>query len=278
LYDAISWGDHGALSISAAMGRGLRSLEATSLSQNESTPLGRITSYELGVVLRRSELWGWFKGRAIGFQTNVDNDLVFDEGSGRNVFAGETSRRGGLLAGTLETGSGLAANASATYTHAVFGANIPPTYQYYNSDRVPGKAVPYVPPVVARADLTYHWKLGDAVVRHGAGASFVSPRPLPQSQRSDTVFTIDASTSARWKGVELALSVENLLDRRYALAEYNFSSWFPQTSGTEFPTRVPTRQVSPGSPRALSLTLTLFFDELLPHPHHPGEPKEKETP
>jgi outer membrane receptor protein involved in Fe transport len=200
---------------------------------------------------------------------------VFDEGSGKNVFAGETKRWGGLVSSTLEAG-GFAANASATYTYAIFGDGIPATYQYYNSDRVPGKLVPYVPPFVGRLDGTYHWSpVAGMTIRHGIGTSYVSPRPLPQSQRSDAVFTIDASTSARWKGFELGLSAENVLDRRYNLAEYNYSSWFPAISGSQFPTRVPTRQVSPGSPRALTLTLTVYFDELLPHPHHPGEVPEK---
>lgn len=276
-YDLISWGDHGALTLTGSAGRGLRSLEATSLSQGENAPLGRITSYELGSMVRRNELWGWFTGRAVGFYTHVDNDLVFDEGSGKNVFAGETKRWGGMLAGTVAAG-GLAVNASGTYTYAVFGDGIPPTYQYYNSDRVPGKLVPYVPPFVSRADATYKWAPMDGmIVRHGLGVTYVAPRPLPQSEESDSVFTVDASTSARWKGFELGLAVENVLDRRYNLAEYNYSSWFPAVSGTPFPTRVPTRQVSPGAPRSISLTLTVFFDELLPHPHHPGDASKAEA-
>ncbi|MBA3540788.1 MAG: TonB-dependent receptor, partial [Deltaproteobacteria bacterium] len=279
LFQLANWKDKGSLSLAAGAGRGMRSLEATSLSQDEKAPLGKITSYELGTILRRSGLWGWLQARAVGYYTTVDNDLVFDEGSGKNVFAGETSRYGALVAATVEAGA-LAANVSATYTYATFGDGIPPTYQYFNSDRVPGKLVPYVPPLVTRLDATYRWSpFGPGlVIRHGLGAAYVAPRPLPQSERSDAVFTIDASSSARWNGIELGLSLENALDSRYNLAEYNYSSWYPQVSGTAFPTRVPTRQVSPGPPRQISLTLTLYFDELLPHPHHAGEATKSPDP
>ncbi len=270
LYRVLDWRDHGGLSATAAFGRGLRSLEAVSLSQDERAPIGKITSAELGGIMRRAGLWGHAQVRGAAFYTGVDNDLVFDEGAGHNVFAGETTRWGGTALAVVES-HGLAATASATYTYAVFGDGIPPTYQYFNSDRVPGKRMPYVPPLVTRLDATYRWTpRASLTVRHGLGVTYVSPRPLPQSQESDAVFTVDASTTARYGGVEVGLSVENLLDRAYALAEYNFSSWFPAVSGTDFPTRVPTRQVSPGAPRTVLVTITLYLDQLLPH----RDPKE----
>ena len=152
----------------------------------------------------------------------------------------------------------------------MFGDDLPPTFQYFNSDRVPGKRMPYVPPLVTRVDATYQLAPHeDVTLRTGLGGSYVSPRPLPQSERSDAVFTLDASIAARWRGLELALAAENVLDRAYNLAEYNFSSHFPDVTGAAFPTRVPTRQVSPGPPRTLMLTLTVFARELLPRPRVP---------
>jgi hypothetical protein len=59
-------------------------------------------------------------------------------------------------------------------------------------------------------------------------------------------------------GVELGLAVFNVIGAEYALTEYNFSSWFPDVSGTPYPSRVPQRQISPGAPRNVLATLTIW--------------------
>ena len=53
-----------------------------------------------------------------------------------------------------------------------------------------------------------------------------------------------------------------MLNRRYALAEYNYASWFPAVSGEPFPTRTPERHISPGAPRSFMLTLTVYPEAL----------------
>ena len=86
------------------------------------------------------------------------------------------------------------------------------------------------------------------------GVTFVGPRPLPYGGRSDRIFTIDANVSVGWRFVDLGLSVQNVLDARYRLGEYNYASDFHSQA---FPTLVPVRAFSAGAPRTLFLTLTL---------------------
>jgi hypothetical protein len=82
-------------------------------------------------------------------------------------------------------------------------------------------------------------------------ASPAWPRPLPFLQTSDPIFTIDLEASLRWSAFEIALAAKNVLDTRYALGESNFASdW--HTGGDP---SSPTRHVSAGAPRYLSMTL-----------------------
>jgi hypothetical protein len=245
------------LAATASYGEGIRSIEAPSLSEDESAPFGRIEAEEAGLVWRHAgEKWAGVH-RLIAFGTHVDSDLIFDEESGKNVVAGETQRWGGLLDSQIYIG-GFTARNSVTYTYAAFGDELPPTYTYYHSDRVPGALIPYVPPIVVRSDLSQRWSpFGKLQLSHGIGLDYIAPRPLPQSEFSDPVFTVDVGTSAQWGPVELGVSVTNLLNTRYALAEYNFASYFPDTSGADYPSRVASRQISPGPPRAVMVSLTI---------------------
>ncbi len=239
-----------------AAGSGVRSIEALSISEDEKAPFGRVSAGETGLVLDHSLRGGGGKVRLIGFTTHVNKDLVFDEEAGKNVIAGETSRYGAIAQSELYV-NGLVARNSITYTYGVFGKDLPPSYAYYNSDRVAGKLIPYVPPWVLRSDIAESWDPTPWLsLQHGLGVDYIAPRPLPQSQRSDAVFTVDLATTANVGPVALGVSVTNALGARYALAEYNFSSWFPDVSGNAFPTRVPTRQVSPGPPRAVMVSVT----------------------
>ena len=246
--------------ISAAGGRGLRSIEAAALSDGEAAGMGALTAAEGAYVwTHHGEAWNGVH-RLVGFTTQVERDLVFDEERAANVVAGETRRYGALLDSELQLGP-LRARSSVTWTRAVFG-ELPPVYTYYHSDRQEGMLIPYVPPWVAHTNLRYAWGHGRWSWGHGLGGAFVSARPLPQSEWSEPIFTVDASTEVRLGGVELAASCDNLLNRRYALAEYNFASYFPETSGADFPTRTPRRQVSPGAPRAFMFTLTIWPESL----------------
>ncbi|MFT4626373.1 MAG: iron complex outermembrane receptor protein [Myxococcota bacterium] len=244
--------------VSLSGGRGVRSYEALALSDSEDAPFASLWGGELGYAWARSAET-WFGLHSLSaWTTRVDRDLLFDEEAVRNVVAGETTRIGGTAVSELHIGP-LTERTTATYTYAVFGDDLAPSFSRYNSDRVPGALVPYVPPWVVRSDLSVAGPVGRALseLRGGLAIDAIAPRPLPQSERSDWVFTLDAMVSARVRAVQASVAVTNVLNRQYPLAEYNFASWFPDTSGQQWPTRIASRQVSPGAPRAVLGTVTL---------------------
>ncbi|HMV65896.1 MAG TPA: TonB-dependent receptor plug domain-containing protein [Myxococcota bacterium] len=251
----------GGNTLMTSVGRGIRSLEALALTNDEDAGFGGLTGAEVGwenhVVRDRFTALH----RLAVFTTHVGRDLIFDEEAGANVLAGETWRWGATAESEVRVG-GFTERTTIAWTHATFGDELPPSYTYYHSDRQPGMLIPYVPPWVVRADLSYTWRPGPLRVRYGLGADYIAPRPLPQSERSAAVFTIDLSAQVRWRGVELGIIAQNLLDRRYPLAEYNFASWFPSSSGSAYPTRVPSRQISPGPPLSVAASLTVWPGDL----------------
>lgn len=247
----------GGNTIMAAVGRGIRSLEALALSDGEDAGFGGLTGGELGWEHRVVRDAFTAVHRVAAFTTHVGRDLIFDEEVGANVVAGETWRLGATAESEVHI-AGFTERTTIAWTHATFGDELPPSYTFYHSDRQPGMLIPYVPPWVVRTDLSYTWRPGQLQLRYGLGVDFIAPRPLPQSERSAAVFTVDVSAQLRWRGIELGLTAENLFDRRYPLAEYNFASWYPDTSAAGWPTRVPSRQVSPGPPLAVAASLTLW--------------------
>lgn len=240
-------------------GRGFRSIEATSLSEGERAPFGDLWTADLGWHGVTSSERLYTSHRVVGFATTVARDLVFDEDLGTNIVGGPSTRAGLTVISEIHHGP-FRAHTSITGTYAVYGEELPPSFSRTRYDREPGQLIPYVPPVIARSDLTYTWKVGEIGLRHGLAGTFIGPRALPLSAWAEPVFTLDAGTEVRLGVVEVGVAITNVLDAHYALAEYNYASWFPQTSGTDFPTRLPTRQISPGPPRAIMVNLTLHPD------------------
>src|SRR5690606_33295948 len=126
---------------------------------------------------------------------------------------------------------------------------------------LPGQRLPYVPPLVLRADLGVDRDLVEIKGRPlglkvGLGYSYLSPRPLPYGQFADPVHLLDASAALRYSVVEVGVEAFNLLARRWAATEYNFvSDW-----GTKpVPSLLPARHFSAGPPLSVMGTLTLHF-------------------
>jgi hypothetical protein len=227
------------VTLSVSWGRGARSVDPFYVSDGLATPFAGLESAEFGASWQRSTEEHAIALRTIVFRTHVDRDLLFDEVAGRNTLAQGTTRTGWVGSARYTTDE-VDLSSSATLVRARFDDT--------------GLLVPYAPDLVVRFDGAYHRDLVDRLEGsplHGnlaVGSGYVGRRALPYGQRSDVIFTIDAAASVAWKGVELTLSAQNLLDARYRQSEYVFPSSFYPAEGT---TLVPARHFAAGAPRTI---------------------------
>ncbi len=237
--------DHFQFSLS--YGTGVRSMDPNYITQDIETPFASIAAYEGGVSYARSFETVQVAVRSVFFGTHVDRDLVFSESEGRAVLGSGTTRAGWVGSARV-TGRFFDENANVTMVKSWFDDT--------------GLLVPYVPDVVLRSDTALFHDLPFTIAGSapkgtvGTGVTFIGERALPYGQRSDTIFTIDASGRVEWKSYELGFSVTNVLDRRYRLAEYNYVSDFHSAPA---PTLVATRHVAAGAPRTFLVTLSATF-------------------
>jgi len=240
-------GPFGGFHVNVSVGKGARSIDPNDITQDVKTPFAGILAYEGGVEYAGGGRALEIVARSIVFQTRVDRDLIFSETAGRNLLGGGTTRTG-WVGSVRVTGEHFDVSANATLVKSTFDDT--------------HLLVPYVPDAVIRADAAV---FGDLPIEiggshiHGSvgtGATYVGHRPLPYGQRSNALFTLDASATLAWTHYELGISATNLLDRQYRLGEYNFASDFHTEPS---PTLVPVRHFSAGAPRALFGTLAVNF-------------------
>jgi len=231
------------LTLSGSYGIGVRSIDPQFVTQDVKTPFASAQAVEVGAAWAQDLPGVALAARTAVFDTKVDKDLIFSESAGRNVLGGASTRLGWLVAARV-TGSFLDEALNATFVHATFDDT--------------GLLIPYVPDVVVRSDTSaWHslpWSAGGVpfLAATGLGITYVGPRPLPYGERSDPIFTVDASASIAWRPLKLAVNVTNLLDSRYRLGEFNYTSDFHSQPA---PTLVPARMFSAGAPRAVMITL-----------------------
>ncbi|MBZ5711553.1 TonB-dependent receptor domain-containing protein [Nannocystis pusilla] len=247
------------VSLFAAYGQGYRSPQARQLDEGERAPFAKVHSTEGGV--RMSPWGGRLQLSAAGFATFLSQDLAFDPEEGRLEKVGPTRRAGAAVQLIARPLPWLVAAGSVTYVHAVLRAPPPATAENPSPPYVPGQLLPYVPPVVVRADVGVDKDLVELKgrplgLRVGLGYSYLSPRPLPYGQFADPVHLLDASAAVRWSVVEVGVEAFNLLARRWAATEYNFvSDW-----GTRpVPSLLPARHFAAGPPLSVMGTLALHF-------------------
>jgi iron complex outermembrane recepter protein len=247
---AIAWMPRAALllgpwrnvTLSASWGKGMRSIDPQFVSNDIETPFATAESWEAGVA------WGarlrslGLSARTAAFRTHVDRDLIFSETTGRNMLGGGTTRLGWLLSARA-SGRTVDSSLNVTLVRSSFDDT--------------GLLIPYVPDLVVRSDNAVFGTVwsphGQPITaRAGLGVTYVGRRALPLGQRSDAVFTVDASGSLAYRQVFVELRAMNLLDRRYRLGEYNYASDFHSSA---WPTLVPARHFTAGAPRTLMLSL-----------------------
>lgn len=244
------------LVFSGSYGHGARSADPLYLGDGNDAPFASIRAAEGGALFHRTFGTGFgpleANLRGAFFYTHVAGDLVFNQTVGRNTLAGGTTRIGALFAGRVTTPF-LDAAVHVTWARATFDDD--------------GLLVPYVPELVLRADLAAHGTVprlridgAPVVATAGIGLTYVAPRPLPLSEHGDAYVLLDLSARLRWRFVEAGLSIENLLDRRYRLSEFNYVSDFRSQA---FPTQVASRHFVAGAPLGIFGTVTLYLDSLL---------------
>ena len=240
---------------SGSVGSGVRSVDPGYVTQNVTTPFASVLASEGGVGYTRE--FGQetlLIARSVFFQTHVDKDLIFSETEGRNVIGVGTTRNGWLGAARLRSehvfGSAVGFDESV---------NLTLVSSTYDDTHL---LVEYVPGVVFRSDTAVY---GDLPIRIagsrikasvGAGVTYVGPRPLPFGQRSDEIFTVDATLTFAWRNVEIGVTGTNITNNQYRLGEYNFASDYHSQSQ---PTLVPERMFSAGPPLGIFGSLTLRF-------------------
>jgi TonB family protein len=248
------------LTLMASYGEGYRSPQARLLEEGENAPFAKVRSVEGGARLRL------FDDRllvtAAGYGTFLSADQAFDPTEGRAEPIGPTRRAGVVGYVVARPWPFLVGSLSVTYVRATLESPPPATPTNPAPPFTPGQLLPYVPPVVVRADIGFNkevvrklWR-GPLSVRAGVGFTYLSPRPLPFGQSADPVHLLDASVGVRWWFVELGLETFNLIGQQYAAVEYSYASWWGTTS---VPSRVPARHFAAGPPRTILGTLGFHF-------------------
>lgn len=233
------------LRLYASYGNGFRSPQATSLGQGERTPLTVVDAGELGARFER----GGLELVGAGFVTHVEEDLVFDHATGQNLLTGATLRYGGAARLVMHAGEALHAALAVTYTRAEKPGS--------------GDQVPFVPPLVAQADLearnTFAELAGQPLFAFGrVGLTGLGPRPLPFSETGEPVFLVEAGLGLEWRALVLSVEAFNLLDLEWRDSEFVYASDFRTGPGRS---AVPARHFTAGRPLTVQATLTVRLED-----------------
>jgi len=147
------------LDLVASYGEGYRSPQALQLAEGENAPLTKVRGLEGGVKLHTCD--GVLSATAAGYATFLSSDLAFDPEEGALERVGPTTRRGFVVHVVAKPVPWLLGSASLTYVHATLDEPPPATAENSSPPFEPGQLLPYVPPVVVRADLGARHALGE---------------------------------------------------------------------------------------------------------------------
>jgi iron complex outermembrane receptor protein len=243
------------LSIRAAYGEGYRSPQARLLEDGERAPFTKVRSADLGVRWGTGERW---QVTTAGFYTHLSDDVAFDAEEGRLERIGASQRLGAVVHAQARPVEWIVAAVSATYVDAELLEPPPATAEEPQPAFERGQNLPYVPPVVLRADLGTQGTLArrarpwPLTGRAGVGFSYLSPRPLPYGAFAEHLPLLDASAGLGYGPFDFGASFFNVLDHRYAAVEYNFASdWDPDGLRS----RTPARHIAAGAPFSFMFTL-----------------------
>lgn len=246
------------LSLLAAYGQGYRSPQARLLEDGEEAPFSTVRSADVGV---RFDFGDPLRLTLGGYSTRLSDDVAFDAAEGRLERIGATERVGAVLHAVTRPLGGLVGSLSVTFVDATLLEPPPPTAEEPQPAFSEGQSLPFVPPIVVRADLgaqhAFIEGLGgrDFDGRAGLGFSFLSSRPLPYGDFADPVALLDASAALAWGPIELRFELFNALSASYAAVEYSFPSDWDPNDGVR--PRTPARHTAAGAPLSCMLSLGL---------------------
>lgn len=240
-------------------GVGYRSPQARLLAEGERAPYTTVTSYEAGVRLATEG--DKLVASVAAYRTVLSDDLVFDPGDNTLARIGPTSRRGVAAYVVARPWDFFLGSVSVTWVHATLDAPPPATADDPSPAYTEGQRLPFVPTIVARADLGVRGALAGEgrtklLGRLGVGFSVIGERPLPHGQVAPAFSLLDLSASLRLRELELGFDVTNLLDRRWTDSELYYSSSWPTR---EIPSTIPARHFVAGAPRTVTFSLAVHL-------------------
>lgn len=244
------------LALQAAYGEGYRSPQARLLDDGEPAPFSKVRSADAGVRFEPDEQLQLSLG---AYYTHLSDDVAFDAEEGRLERIGATRRWGAVAYLVARPLSWLVTSGSFTFVDATLLEPPPASAEEPQPPFVEGQRLPFIPPIVVRADVgahtTFMKHLGGQPLsgRAGMGLSYLSARPLPYGDMADPFALLDASAGLIWGPIDLGLEIFNLLDTKYAAVEYSFASDWDPNDGVR--SRTPARHTAAAAPFSWMLTL-----------------------
>lgn len=247
---------HERLRFIAAYGEGFRSPDAMLLGEGERAPFTKVRSADVGARVTPHDA---VQIMASGFITQLSDDVYFDATEGRLERLAPTRRSGLSLFVDLSPLEWLKASIAGTYVRAILLESRPASVDDPDPVFEKGEAIPYVAPLVFRAELAASHRLFrikgfDVNGRAALGYQALGARPLPFGQRGDPVHLLDGTLGVEVGIVSLGVEGMNLLGREWAAEELVYASNF---NPSMTPSRLPTRHIHAGMPRTLLFTLGL---------------------
>ncbi len=244
------------VTLHASYGEGYRSPQARSLADGETAPFSKVRSADVGA---RVKLGFDTQLTASVYHTHLSDDVAFDASEGRLERVGATTRRGAVVHLESRPWAGVVGAFSVTYVDAELLEPPPPSAEDPEPPFQRGKNLPFVPPIVARADVGVERPLGVVASeqlkgRLGVGLSAIGARPLPYGAFGQAFALLDGSLGLSYGVLTLGASVYNILNLQYPAAEYAYvSTWSPDEPGS----RLPARHIAAGAPRTVMVSLEL---------------------
>jgi outer membrane receptor protein involved in Fe transport len=224
-------------------GEGFHSNDARSAVAQDSTPLARAKSYEVGV---RSRPFGADGLELIAtlWQLDLNSELVFVGDEGTTEIRGASRRRGVEVAARGQVWGPLYFNGSVTWTNAEFRN---------------GDAIPLAPEVTAYGALLLKWPEGLTSQLQG---TYLGVRPLIEDRSVKAPAWLEFDLSERYQlpiklphgRMEAFLFIQNLFNTKWEQATFYFESRLAHEAAG-----VNDIHFVPGNPRMVMGGLAWYF-------------------